>query len=187
MAVCYRHRLVRPASRARRAAGRSVPDCMTPTPVGMRCPECARERTKVKTIRAGDRRAPVVTQALIAINVIVFIAESATGVPLGGSAAGPAARSSTTALCSVRRSPTATSTGGCSRAGFLHDGHPAHRVQHVLPVRRRARCSSRRSGGELPAVYFASLLAGSFGALLFQPAASRPSARRRPASACSAR
>ena len=29
-------------------------------------------------------RAPVVTQALIAINVIVFVAETASGAPLGG-------------------------------------------------------------------------------------------------------
>ena len=60
---------------------------MTPTPVGMRCPECARERTKVKTIRSGSST-PSVTQTLIAINVIVFIAETATGAPLGGGGGG---------------------------------------------------------------------------------------------------
>ncbi|HEY1568884.1 MAG TPA: hypothetical protein VGF68_17795, partial [Solirubrobacteraceae bacterium] len=56
---------------------------MTPTSVGMRCPECARERTKVKTVRSGSS-APIVTQILIAINVAVFVGETATGTPLGG-------------------------------------------------------------------------------------------------------
>jgi len=49
---------------------------MTPTPVGMRCPECARERTPVRTMR-NIRSEPVVTYALIAINVVAWIAEVA--------------------------------------------------------------------------------------------------------------
>ena len=61
---------------------------MTPTPVGMRCPECSRERTKVKTIRAGDRPTPIVTQALVAINIIAFIVESAGGATLNGGGGG---------------------------------------------------------------------------------------------------
>src|SRR5205807_10357193 len=68
--------------------GRPIcPDCMTPTPVGMRCPECARERTKVRTART-LQRTPIVTQALIAINVLVFFAETAAGAPLGGGGGG---------------------------------------------------------------------------------------------------
>src|ERR1700748_3265631 len=60
---------------------------MTPTPVGLRCPECARDRTKVKTISTAPS-APVVTQALIVINVLVFLAETAAGAPLGGGGGG---------------------------------------------------------------------------------------------------
>ena len=47
---------------------------MTTTPVGMRCPECSRQRTPVKTLRNTIRR-PEVTFALIAINVVAFLAE----------------------------------------------------------------------------------------------------------------
>ncbi len=37
--------------------GRPIcPDCMTPTPVGMRCPECARERTRVTRGAVGPGR-----------------------------------------------------------------------------------------------------------------------------------
>lgn len=47
---------------------------MTPTNVGMRCPECAKQRTKVVRMREMARE-PRVTYALIAINVLVFLAE----------------------------------------------------------------------------------------------------------------
>jgi membrane associated rhomboid family serine protease len=52
---------------------------MTPTPVGMRCPECSRERTKVRTLRSSQPRYPA-WQVLIALNVAVFVAELLTGV-----------------------------------------------------------------------------------------------------------
>src|SRR5438094_5502903 len=88
MATCYRHPN-RETGVSCSNCGRPIcPDCMTPTPVGMRCPECSRERTKVKTIRAGDRARPVVTQALIAINIIAYIIESAGGASLNGGAGG---------------------------------------------------------------------------------------------------
>ena len=64
----------------------------------------------------------------------------------------------------------ATSTGAWSPPGFLHDGLVSH---------PRSTCSRSTSSGNalepaigrlnFAAIYFASLLAGSFGALLFQP------------------
>src|SRR5438270_8007755 len=87
MAVCYRHPS-RETGVACSACGRPIcPDCMTPTPVGMRCPECSRERTKVKTVRSLTTT-PVVTQALIAINIAVFVAESLSSARLGGGGGG---------------------------------------------------------------------------------------------------
>ena len=49
---------------------------MTPTPVGMRCPECARQKTKVHSVR--DVTLPVVARAIIGICVVVWIAELVT-------------------------------------------------------------------------------------------------------------
>ncbi|MGO9955282.1 MAG: rhomboid family intramembrane serine protease [Solirubrobacteraceae bacterium] len=147
---------------------------MTPTPVGMRCPECARERTKVKTVRSG-RSAPIVTQVLIAINVIVFIAETATGAPLGGGGGGTIWFHGALfgpAVTNFNPYPFYTGTDQYYRlltSGFLHDG-----VLHILfnmvflyfmgPLLEPAI-------GKLnfAVVYFVSLLSGSFGALLFQP------------------
>src|SRR5438067_4595554 len=86
MDYCYRHPN-RETGVSCSSCGRPIcPDCMTPTPVGMRCPECSRERTKVKTIQ-NVSRAPTVTQALIAINVAVYIAEVAAGATVNGGAA----------------------------------------------------------------------------------------------------
>jgi len=61
---------------------------MTTTPVGMRCPECAKQRTKVKRMRDMST-VPRVTYALIAINVAAFLTEqgqlSVTGSGIYGS------------------------------------------------------------------------------------------------------
>lgn len=56
---------------------------MTATPVGMRCPECSRQKTKVRTA-ATIRRDPQLAYVLIAINVIAFVAMSAGGGGLNG-------------------------------------------------------------------------------------------------------
>jgi membrane associated rhomboid family serine protease len=56
---------------------------MTPTSVGMRCPECAKQKTKVRTA-ATLTRAPQLTYVLIAINVIVFLAQVMSGGGLNG-------------------------------------------------------------------------------------------------------
>jgi membrane associated rhomboid family serine protease len=141
---------------------------MTVTPVGMRCPECARERTKVTRLTPGIQlgRAPA-TYILIAINVIAFIAEVGSGAPLGTSFA---------AGGSVYRDFSlfgpAVANGEWYRlltAGFLHAG-----LLHILfnMVALYFLGSLLEPGIGTPrflAVYFVSLLAGSFGALLITP------------------
>src|SRR5437016_8085935 len=78
MPVCYRHPS-RETGVSCSSCGRPIcPDCMTPTSVGMRCPECSRDRTKVRTVRSVSGT-PAVTQALIAVNVIVFLAQTGAG------------------------------------------------------------------------------------------------------------
>src|SRR3954466_11717438 len=78
MATCYRHPS-RETGVSCSSCGRSIcPDCMTPTPVGMRCPECSRDRTAVRTIRDVSSD-PIVTYVLIAINVLAFVGSRAGG------------------------------------------------------------------------------------------------------------
>jgi membrane associated rhomboid family serine protease len=140
---------------------------MTPTPVGMRCPECARERTRVRTART-LQRTPVVTQALIAINAVVFIAETAAGAPLQGGGGGVVFTKG------VLFGPLIVHQHEYWRivtAGFLHDGL-FHIVINMLSLWFVGRVLEPAIGSvNFAAVYGASLLTGSFGALLFQPLA----------------
>jgi membrane associated rhomboid family serine protease len=138
---------------------------MTPTPVGMRCPECSRERTKVKTVRSLPS-APIVTQALIAINVLVFIAETATGAPLGGGGGGTVFNHGALAGPLVSQSHD---YWRLVTSGFLHDGL-LHIVFNMVFLFIMGQMLEPAIGHvNFAVVYFVSLLAGSFGALLFQP------------------
>jgi membrane associated rhomboid family serine protease len=140
---------------------------MTPTSVGMRCPECARDRTKVRTVRSISGT-PVVTQALIAINVLVFLVETAAGAPLGGC----------TVSCGtvwnhgVLYGPLIAQHHDYWRivtGGFLHDGL-FHILVNMLSLYFVGSVLEPAIGSiNFAAIYFVSLLAGSFGALLFQP------------------
>src|SRR3954452_21613586 len=77
MATCYRHPS-RETGVSCSSCGRPIcPDCMTATSVGMRCPECSRQRTQVHTIRSMTDQ-PTATYVLIALNVLMFLAEQAT-------------------------------------------------------------------------------------------------------------
>jgi hypothetical protein len=109
--TCYRH----PDRETRvscSSCGRPIcPDCMTPTPVGMRCPECMRQGTKVirnPTGAPGQLSAFPATMVLIAINVVVYLIEIAHGG--AGSADRARGPSTTSAVSSGRRSPKASGT-----------------------------------------------------------------------------
>ena len=173
MPVCYRHPR-RETAVACSSCGRSIcPDCMTPTPVGMRCPECARERTKVKT--ASTLRDPAlgrysVTQILIAINVLVFLAETATGTPLGGVGSGGVGTLYVHGF--LVRAVLIDGHHEYYRlltSGFLHDGllHILFNMVFLYFVGPSLEAAVGKVN--FVAIYFASLLAGSFGALLFTP------------------
>jgi membrane associated rhomboid family serine protease len=165
MAVCYRHP-GRETNVHCSNCGRPIcPDCMTVTPVGMRCPECARERTRVTRLAPGLRlgSAPA-TYVLIVINVIAFIAEIGAGASLtagGGSIFFDGALNG-----------PEVADGEWYRlvtAGFLHAG-----LFHILfnMFALYILGSLLEPGIGTPrflAVYFVSLLAGSFGALLLTP------------------
>ncbi len=108
------------------------------------------------------------TEVLIAINVIVFIAETASGSPLGGGITG------TVLLKGVLFGPYITQSHEYWRlltAGFLHDGllHILFNMVFLYFIGRILEPGIGRLNFTI--VYFVSLLAGSFGALLFEPQA----------------
>ena len=72
MATCYRHPGRETGVSCSNCGNPICPDCMTPTPVGMRCPDCSKQRTPVRTLRSMHVE-PIATYVLIAINVAIFL------------------------------------------------------------------------------------------------------------------
>ena len=153
---------------------------MTPTSVGMRCPECARQRTQVRRMPSspglvGYERWSV-TNVLIGINVIVFLAELATGVTLGGTDTGWVfEHGSLFGLALTGHNPYSAPFNGNHEywrlltSGFLHEGL-IHIALNMLSLWFVGRVLEPAIGKlNFVAIYFAALLAGSFGALLFEP------------------
>jgi membrane associated rhomboid family serine protease len=150
---------------------------MTPTPVGMRCPECSRDRTKVKTIRSMPST-PAVTQVIIAINVIAFLIETAAGAPLGGGGGGTIYNHGVLfgpAIAGHFALPPGFPFAGHDQYwrlityGFLHDGilHIALNMFFLYMLGPTIENAIGRVN--YAAVYLASLLAGAFGALALTP------------------
>jgi len=169
VATCYRHP-GRETGVSCSNCGRPIcPDCMTATPVGMRCPECARQRTKARSMGSvGVGEDPVLTYVLIGINVLV-----ALGAFLGGASAtggGGLAGSSLLADGAVYR--FAIDQGDYWRlltAGFLHTGM-IHLLFNMFALYVLGGMLEPAIGRvRFAVIYFVSLLAGSFGALLLEP------------------
>jgi membrane associated rhomboid family serine protease len=139
---------------------------MTPTSVGMRCPECSREKTRVVR-RAYAGGEPIVTYTLIAVNVLAFIGTLVSGSSVGGSVAGG---SSLLAKAALNGPDVANGdwwriiTSGFLHYGFLHLAFNMYAL-YILgsmlePVVGRVRFSL---------IYFVGLISGSVGALILDP------------------
>src|SRR3954453_23113716 len=85
VSTCYRHPGREAYIRCQRCERFICPECMRPAAVGFQCPECVKEgakttrsgRTAYGGLRASD--ASITSGALIAINVVVWLAILATG------------------------------------------------------------------------------------------------------------
>jgi len=166
MPTCYRHPSRETGVSCSSCGNPICPDCMTPTPVGMRCPECSRDRTKVRTLKSTATE-PRVTYVLIGLNVAVFIGEIVTG---GG-------------LASLGSGGSLISNGGLNgpavafqneywrlvTSGFLHAGM-LHLLFNMYMLFILGRLLEPAIGSmRFTIIYFVSLLFGSLGALLWDP------------------
>jgi membrane associated rhomboid family serine protease len=169
MATCYRHPS-RETGVSCSNCGRPIcTDCMTTTPVGMRCPECARQKTQVKTLRNTQGR-PEVTIALIVINVVVFLAEgnfTFSGGPTGkvyeeGALFGSLKGLPTLGVAHGQWWRIVTS--GFMHENLIHIGFNMY-VLYILGQMLEPALGRVKFG----TIYGVSLLCGSFGALLVSP------------------
>jgi membrane associated rhomboid family serine protease len=167
--TCYRH----PDRETRvscSSCGRPIcPECMTPTPVGMRCPECASQRTRVVRNPTGTPsgfQASPATYVLIAINVIVFLVEIAKG------AGGLMSEQGSRFVEDFGLYGPSVAEGEWYRlltSGFLH-ANLFHIGFNMLLLFFLGRLLEPALGTpRFLVLYFASLLAGSLGALILEP------------------
>ena len=145
---------------------------MTTTQVGMRCPECAKQRTKA--VRMRDASAvPRVALGLIAINVVAFLAEG--NVTLAGGGVGNSVYQKGALLGSSELPGFAGQgvahgqwwrivTGGFLHENLIHIGFNMY-VLYVLAQLLEPALGSLK----FAAIYAVSLLTGSLGALLASP------------------
>jgi membrane associated rhomboid family serine protease len=167
MATCYRHPGRETGVSCSNCGNPICPDCMTPTPVGMRCPDCARQKTPVRTMRSMTAD-PVATYGLIAINVLLFVGATAGGSSLSGGPRGSVARD--LALWGPAIEPGGEYwrlvTSGFMHAGLLHLAFNMYALYWLGSMLEPALGRARFLG-----LYFASLLCGSLGVLVLSPGA----------------
>ena len=160
METCYRHPNRETGVRCSSCERPICPDCMTSTPVGMRCPECARQSTKVRTMRSLTSD-PTLTYVLIALNVVIGVA-ALFGGDIG--------RGGGTLEDSWELSRAQLADGDLWRlvtSGFIHRG-PFHLLANMLALYILGTMLEPAIGHRRFAlIYFVSLLCGSLGVLLF--------------------
>lgn len=166
MATCYRHP-DRETGVACSNCGRFIcPDCMTSTSVGMRCPECARQKTRVvrRAYAGGD---PIVTYTLIGINVLAYLATLGGGSGVGGGLGG-----SDSVLGRAALNGPAIDDGEIWRiltSGFMHYGlfHILFNMYALYILGGMLEPAIGRVRFAL--IYLVGLVGGSVGALILDP------------------
>jgi membrane associated rhomboid family serine protease len=138
---------------------------MTPTSVGMRCPECSRDKTRVvrRAYAGGD---PIVTYTLIGTNVLAFLATVASGASVGGGVGG------NSVLQKAALNGPKIADGEVWRivtAGFMHYGlfHLLFNMYALYILGQLLEPAIGRVRFTL--IYFIALIAGSVGALILDP------------------
>jgi membrane associated rhomboid family serine protease len=167
MATCYRHPNRETGVSCSNCGNPICPDCMTPTPVGMRCPDCSKQRTQTRSLQSLAVE-PIVTYVLIALNVLIFIGARSVEWPyeqfvLFGNG--------------VYRSSTGGIVDGVAEgsywrlltSGFLHT-EIWHIGLNMLALFWLGRMIEPALGHlRYAGIYFTSLLTGSLVVMLMQP------------------
>jgi membrane associated rhomboid family serine protease len=172
VAYCYRHPN-RETGLSCSECGRPIcTECMTVAPVGLRCPDHSGKPQGVARVRRQVRRAgwagtgALVTKTLIAINVLVYLAEIGSGSGATGAGGGGSV------VDRFALDGPDVANGGWWRlitAGFLH-ANVLHIGLNMLILWLVGSPLEEMLGrGRYLLLYFVSLLAGSAGALLQAP------------------
>ena len=138
---------------------------MTPTSVGMRCPECSREKTRVVR-RAYAGGEPILTYTLIGVNVLAYLGTLVSGASATGGLGGQSL------LTKMALNAPAVANGEIYRivtSGFMHYGffHLLFNMYalYLLGQMLEPAIGSLRFG----LIYAVGLIGGALGALLLSP------------------
>ncbi len=170
MATCYRHPS-RETGLSCSNCGRPIcTDCMTQTPVGVRCPECSGQRSRVRAPAAVQASKAPLTRLLIAVNVGIFVISTLQSSDPGGHLTGGNPLSSLDLhMALFGPAVAAGDTYRLLTASFLHFGifHIAFNMYalYLLGTALETYVGTFRFG----AIYLISALSGSLGALLLTP------------------
>jgi membrane associated rhomboid family serine protease len=146
---------------------------MRQTPVGIRCPECSGQRTRVRAPGFLMSREPVVTYALIAVNVaLLLITNRKAGLPTGGGLFSLGKLNDLGDRLALYG--PAVQHGDYYRlvtAAFIHYGL-IHIAFNMYALYWLGAALERYAGSfRFAVIYLLSILGGSFGALLLSPTA----------------
>lgn len=142
--------------------------CMTQAAVGVRCPECAggggRRGGGVRRVRGGSATA-IATGVLVAVNLLVFVAQMAQGVGVRGIGGSQLVRDGAVFGPAVADGEWwRMITGGFLHASLIHVGFNMYLLWILGGALERYAGTLR-----MLAVYFTAILWGSAGALVLSP------------------
>jgi membrane associated rhomboid family serine protease len=170
MAYCYRHPN-RETGLACSECGRPIcTECMTVAPVGLRCPDHSGRPQGVARVRSSARRlsfegtGSIVTKALIAINVVVYLAQVGTGTGANSLGGTIYEKGALFGPFVARGDWWRLITSGFLHANLLHLG-----MNMLILWLVGAPLEEMLGRGRYVLLYFVSLLAGAAGALLQAP------------------
>ena len=168
--TCYRHPGVRAGVSCQRCDRPICPQCMVQASVGFHCPECAkqgRQRVYRGTAALAPAR-PIVTQVLIAINVVVYVVglglHGANDLTRQGGLVGEGTFDGVNVVGVAAGEWYRIVTSGFLHADFLHLAFNMFMLWVLGSM-------LEPSMGKWPflATYFMSLIAGSLGVLILDP------------------
>ena len=158
MATCYRHTNRETGVSCSNCGNPICTDCMTATPVGMRCPDCAKQKTQVRAGAAafagGD---PIATYVIMGICVAVFFLGGQGGAVFqDGALFGPAV-------------DFGNQYWRLASYGFLHGGIIHIAFNMILLFQLGTMLEPALGRARYLGLYAAGLFGGAFGALLLDP------------------
>jgi len=159
--TCYRHPGRETAVSCSNCGRPICPDCMTPTPVGMRCPECSKQKTQVRTLQS-VQSAVQLTPVIIGVCVVAALASGSVGA--GGSGNELFGRGALFGPLVADGEYWRLITGGFLHSGLIHLGFNMY-LLWMLGNMLEPELGQVRFG----LVYLVSLLSGSAMALLVDP------------------